>query len=119
MHLSDYRKSHCLATPHSRSSNSRHHHCKRSNPISLNRPTKLQFARTRFCAISATPGVAGRAPSRKIQLLCRRDRARIVSGELRMGSAEGLARRPIAPAFKPIAPAFNMGELMAAEAFDG
>jgi hypothetical protein len=30
----------------------------------------------------------------------------------RMGSAKGLAR-------KPIAPAFNMGELMAAEAFDG
>jgi hypothetical protein len=29
-----------------------------------------------------------------------------------MGSAKGLAR-------KPIAPAFNMGELMAAEAFDG
>jgi len=29
-----------------------------------------------------------------------------------MGSAKGLARNPIAPAF-------NMGELMAAEAFDG
>jgi hypothetical protein len=96
-----------LATSHSRSSNSRHHHCKRSNPISLNRLTKLQFARTRFCAISATPGVAGRAPSRKIQLLCRRDRARIVSGELGwLGQQADCS-------------AFNMGELMAAEAFDG